>query len=562
MVTGGELLVELLEGFGVEYIFCSPGTEWAPVWEALAKRQALGRDTLRYINCRHEMLAVSMAMGYAECTGKLPAVLLHSGLGALHGSMALRNAYFAKAPMIVFSGETYEHAGDREISPPGWHWLGLLSDIGGPSSLVRGYVKWSNSVKSKDGLVDLVSRGCRIAQTTPQGPVFLSVSLELLIRSYAECRVPRPHKVDTVYGPSREVLEQAAGQLVESKSPIIVSEYAGKQPRAVEKLVELAELLAIPVFEGSHPVRSNFPRDNPLYMGFDSADALKHADTVLVVGGSAPWYPPLACNEQTTVMLLDDDPLHANLPHWGYPVDLTLSADFEQGLSALTDCIRARLGRGERVSQDRLALWAARHERLVKGWEAEAAAEREKRPISAKWFFREARRALPGNTMILDETITYTRLIHQYMSEPGCYIKSGYGCLGVGVGEAIGVKLALPDRPVVLLVGDGAFSYNPALAGLGLCQEYGVPILIAVMNNGGYMGMKHAHDRLYPDGYAASSKAYLGVDIAPAPAYAKLAAAFDAYGEKVERPADIAATLNRGLEEMEEGRAVLLDVIL
>ena len=71
------------------------------------------------------MLAVSMAMGYAECTGKLPAVLLHSGIGTLHGSMALRNAYFAKVPMIVFSGETYEHTGDTEIRPQGWHWLGL-----------------------------------------------------------------------------------------------------------------------------------------------------------------------------------------------------------------------------------------------------------------------------------------------------------------------------------------------------------------------------------------------------------------------------------------------------
>ena len=165
------------------------------MWEALAKRRAEGNRTLTYINCRHEMLAVSMAMGYAECTGKLPAVLLHSGIGALHGSMALRNAYFAKVPMIVFSGETYEHTGDTEVRPQGWHWLGLLSDVGGPSSLVRGYVKWSNSVRHKDGLVDMVSRGCRMACTTPQGPVFRRSPLELLIRSYEECRIPRSPSV-------------------------------------------------------------------------------------------------------------------------------------------------------------------------------------------------------------------------------------------------------------------------------------------------------------------------------------------------------------------------------
>ena len=134
--TGGELLVDLLKTSGVEYIFCSPGTEWTPVWEALLKQQGQGETTPKYINCRHEILAISMAMGYAEITGKLPAVLLHSGVGALSGSLAIRNAYVGRVPMLIFSGETCEHCGDDEVRAQGWHWLGLLSDIGGPTSLV------------------------------------------------------------------------------------------------------------------------------------------------------------------------------------------------------------------------------------------------------------------------------------------------------------------------------------------------------------------------------------------------------------------------------------------
>ena len=299
-------------------------------------------------------------------------------------------------------------------------------------------------------------------------------------------------------------------------------------------------------------------------MGFDSAEALQTADTIFVVGGSAPWYPPLACKEDVRVMLLDDDPLHANLPHWGYPADMTITAGFQQGLASLVDVVRALLTgttRG-RSHRERLVQSVAQHEKLVKDWEDEANDEREKRPISAKWFLSEARRICPDNAMIIDETITHMRLIHRYMAAPSHYIKSGYGCLGVGVGEAIGVKLAHPDRPVVLLIGDGAFNYNPVLAGLGLCQEYGLPILIVVMNNGGYMGMKRAHDSLYPEGYAASGEAYFGVDITPAPDYARLAAAFDAYGEKLERPEDIESALRRGLAHAERGKAVVLDVIL
>jgi len=136
-ISGGEIFLDLLQSYGVEYIFCSPGTEWTPVWEALLKRYAQGDNSLKYINCRHEMLAVSVAMGYAEVTGRLPAVLLHSGAGVLHGSMAIRNACIAKVPMVVFSGETYEHTGDAEVKPQGWHWLGLLSDIGGPESFLK-----------------------------------------------------------------------------------------------------------------------------------------------------------------------------------------------------------------------------------------------------------------------------------------------------------------------------------------------------------------------------------------------------------------------------------------
>jgi len=564
VVTGGELLAQLLERHGVDSIFCSPGSEWAPVWEALARRRTEGNGALSYINCRHETLAVSAAMGYAECTGRLPAVLLHSGVGVLHGSMALRNAYFAKVPMIVFSGETYEHTGDEEVRPRGGHWLSLLSDVGGPSSLVKGYVKWSNSVRYKDGLVDMVSRGCRMALTTPPGPVYLSVPPELLIRSYEECRIPWSAPVDSVHRPGPASLEQAARALISAERPVIVSEYAGKKPGAIERLTELAEMLAIPVFEGTFPARSNFPKESPLYMGFDSAEALRTADVVLVVAGSAPWYPPLACSDEVRVILLDDDPLHPNLPHWGYPVDTILKGDIEEGLASLTTKVRSLLSAAPNGSSygERLGKSKTRHEELTKLWEAEARDGQKKMPISPAWFLREARRICPGTAMIVDETITHMRLIHRYMAEPSHYIKSGYGCLGVGVGEAIGVKLAHPDRPVVLFIGDGAFNYNPVLAGLGLCQEYGVPILVAVMNNGGYLAMKHAHDLLYPQGYAARADAYFGAHISPAPEYARLAEAFGAHGEKIERPEEIEPALRRGFAEMERGKAVILDVKL
>ena len=565
-VSGGELLLDLLEACGVEYIFCSPGTEWTAVWEGLLKRQGQAKTTLKYINCRHETLAISMAMGYAEVSGRLPAVLLHASVGAINGALAIRTAYAARVPMILFSGETYEHRGDHEVRAQGWHWLGLLSDIGGPPALVKDYVKWSNSVKSRDSLVDSVSRGCQIAMTTPRGPVFLSIPTEMLPKSQEGVKIARPYPAATPVEPRRKDLEEVAGQLIRSRQPIIITEHPGKQPGAARKLTELAEMLSIPVFESRLPYSSGFPKNNPLYMGQDTSEALKQADTVFVVGGLTPWYPPSAGpGDNARIIMLDEDPRHERLPFWGYRADLSISADIEPTLAALADIVRADIAKRKQTAPlfpERLEYWREKHEKMMEQSEREALAGRGNRPIATRWFCHVARKALPANAIILDETLTHTRFVHQYLAEPGCYIKSAYGGLGVGMGEAAGVKLAHPDRPVVLMVGDGAFNYNPVLAGLGLYQEYRLPVFVIILDNGGYGAMKFGYQIMYPEGWAARRNTYLGVDISPAPDYVKVAEAFGAYGEKLQEPGDIEAALKRGLEQIAQGKAALLDVIM
>jgi len=565
-LTGGELLLDLLQACGIEYIFCSPGTEWTPVWEGLIKRQGSGDTALKYINCRHEMLAVSMAQGYAETTGKLPAVLLHAGVGALHGVMAMRNACTARVPVIIISGETYEHLGDDEVRAQGFHWLGLLSDIGGPPALVENCVKWSNAIKSRDSLVDSVSRGCQIAMTAPRGPVFLSIPTEILLKSRPEAKIARPYPAAVAAHPHPADLQEAAHQLARSKKPIIIAEHAGKNPGLVRKLTELAELLSIPVFEASLPYTSNFPKDHPLYLGHNVSEALKEADMVFVLSGTTPWYPPSAGpKDDARVIMLDEAPLHEKLPFWGYRADISITGDVASTLASLVDIIRVEIGGRKRaapVYRERLEHWREKHDELMARMEKEALAVENNRPIATRWFCYAAKKTLPADAIILDETIVHTRFISEYLSEPGLYIKSAYGGLGVGMGESLGVKLANPDLPVILMVGDGAFNYNPVLAGLGLSQEYGLPVFIIIFNNGGYQAMKFGHQRLYPQGWASRQNKYLGVDITPAPDYVKVAEAFGAYGERLEEPGDIPAALKRGLRQVARGKTALLDVIL
>jgi len=562
--TGGDILLDLLKINGIEYIFCSPGSEWASLWEGLSIRYGQGERTPRYINCRHESLAVSMAMGYGEITGQLPAVLLHAGVGPLHAAMAIRNAYFAQVPMIILSGEVFDHHADGEFIPPGSHWLSLLSDVGGPISMVNDYVKWRNTVKSKDTLLDSLYRGCQIARTPPRGPVFLSIPTELLEKNLAVPKIAEPPRMAGIARTRSSDLEEAAEQLMESKHPMIITERAGKQPEAISSLVELAELLSIPVFECTFPFYANFPKDHPLYMGNDAIEALQEADMVFIVGATTPWYPPSRFPRKgVKIIVLDENPLHERLPYWGYQNHLSLATNIGQGLASLVGLIRKKARNQEQKTtrfQERFAHWQIKHDQMLEQWKAEAVAEKNNKPISSKWFFQSASKVLPGNAMILDETIRHSSHIRQYLAEPNRYVKAGYGGLGVGLGEAAGVKLALMDQPVILFVGDGSFHYNPVLAGLGFCQEYQVSMFIIVLNNGGYMAMKFEHDLRYPKGWAASHEAYLGVGIAPDPDYIKVAEGFDAYGERLEEPGDIEGALKRALRQIEKGRTALLEV--
>ena len=133
-MSGAEALLRTLRKMGVERIFASPGSDWAPLWEALAKDYGPG-EIPEYLSSRHEETAVAMATGYAKATGKLPAVVLHTTVGALHATMALRAALHERVPMVVLAGESVNFS-EPPAPEVGRQWLRLLSDVGGPARLI------------------------------------------------------------------------------------------------------------------------------------------------------------------------------------------------------------------------------------------------------------------------------------------------------------------------------------------------------------------------------------------------------------------------------------------
>jgi acetolactate synthase-1/2/3 large subunit len=148
------------------------------------------------------------------------------------------------------------------------------------------------------------------------------------------------------------------------------------------------------------------------------------------------------------------------------------------------------------------------------------------------------------------------------MLKPGTFFAGCIGGLGTGTGTALGVKAANPKRPVLCLIGDGAFNYDPGLAAFGVCQEHNLPILIVLFNNYGYHSQKSGVPRYFPEGFAVKNQDFIGISINPSPDYAMVARAFEGYGEKVEDPGEVRAALQRGLKVVAGGQLTLIDIRL
>ena len=536
---------------GVERIFASPGSDWAPLWEALARPWKPG-EVPEYISSRHEETAVGMAAGYAKATGKLPAVVIHTTVGALHASMALRAALHERIPMVVLAGESVSF-GEPPAPPAGRQWLRVLTDVGGPAALVDRSVKWSFGLNSSLILPHTIQRACQLAMSAPKGPVFVSVPTEALMDTMSA--EPPLAVLPAATVASDEAIAELAAALGAAKRPVIISEELGRYPVAVDALVRVAEALGAPVLDGWHADYVNFPRDHPLYAGVAREPVhplLKDADFVILAEAVAGWHPPSALRS-VKVAAIGEDPLHSNLPYWGFRTDYVLPGEPAATLARLADKLPRR-------SSARSHGWREQKADL----RAKARAAGEGQVITAAWIAHELNEVLPDNTIIVNETISHSGDLAYLLDrlKPGAFYEASYGGLGMGLGTALGVKNAHPDRPVVLTIGDGSFYYNAVVAAFGAAQELELPLLVVLFDNAGYFSQKSDVVREYPQGWAVRTNKFAGTSITPMPDYPLLANAFGGTGEKVERPGDVRAALKRGLDAIGKGQLALVHCVL
>ena len=557
---GGDAILHGFRSLGIDYVMASPGSEWGPFWEAMAQQQLSNEPGPTYLTCAHETLAVDLAIGYTSVTGRMQAVMLHTGVGLLQGSLGIEGALRGAIPMLILSGESVSFGDDPDVDP-GFQWQAILNQVGSPTRLIEPLVKWAHQTGSISTMYQQIVSAGEMAQRTPRAPTYLSVPIEVMMQPWSppeELRSAPPAPTTTA---TASDISDVCEMLLAAENPAIIAEESGRTPEGYAALVELAELLSIPVIEGRFAPYANFPKDHPLWLGAGRPPLVDESDLILMIASRQPWYPLANTPKKARIITIDDTPFRDHVVYQPSSAERFLEGDVAANLSLLIEALKTGTIDSDAVSKRR-AHWEAAG--ATRAAEKNAALDdaRARDTIAPALLAATLSELAPAGTIFVDETITHRPAIigHLKTDGPTSYFRV-HGGLGQAMGVALGAKLAAPDQMVITTLGDGTFLYNPAVQALAFARTNNLATLTVIFNNHGYNAMRKDQEGYFPDGVAAKNDLWLGHPITEFD-YAELANPFGAFGATIETPDELPSTIEAAFAAIAEGRSALLNVVL
>jgi acetolactate synthase-1/2/3 large subunit len=568
--TTSTAFLEALAEAGVRYIFANLGSDHPGLIEALAQVNAEGRAAAfpRLIVCPHETVALSAAHAYASVSRQPQAVLVHVDAGTQNLGGAVSNVMRARVPVLIFAGAApVTIAGELPAGRNEFiHWL---QDVPDQRGILRGYVKYDYEIRTGRNVKQVVHRALQIARSEPAGPVYLVGPREVMAEPV------EPHAADPAdyppVGPvalTDEATRDIAAALAGARHPLIVTSYLGRNPDAVPALVQLAELLAIPVLE-SAAFCVNFPGDHPLHAGYQFTTSgqnqlLAGADVILVLDSDVPWiHATSRPSPDAAIYTVDIDPLKASMSMWHVPARRVAAADTKVAVEQIVTFVRDNVlfEEGE-VETRRMVVTGANAARRAA---LDSLEQPEAGVITPRYLTACVRELLAGtDALVLTEAITSYQVVAEHLraSRPGSLLGSGGSSLGWTGGGAVGAKLAAPERTVVCLVGDGSFLFGVPSSAQWVARRYDTPALTVIYDNRGWASPKSSTLAVHPDGAAAAADDF-HVSFEPEadlPGVAQAAGA--AYGATVSDPGELPGVLKDALAVVHGGRSAVISVQL
>jgi acetolactate synthase-1/2/3 large subunit len=568
--TTAHYFLEGLVDLGVDYIFANLGTDHVSLIEEMARWDQEGRKHPEMILCPHEIVAVHMAGGYALATGRAQAVFVHVDAGTANACMAIQNLFRYRLPVMLFAGRApYTLHGELQGSRDTYvHFVQDPFDI---ASIVRPYVKWEYSLPSGVVVKEALARASAFAQSDPPGPVYMMLPRETLAEQWDEAEMPAypPARYGSVTSggiePAR--VEEIAAQLMAAENPIALTAYLGRKPQAVAVLERLAQTCGIRVAE-FNSIDLNLPQTSPCFAGFDPLPLLESADLGLLLDSDVPFIPQYAKRAGAIKWIqIDVDPLKSDFPMWGFPTDMRVQGDCAIVLQQVLDAVEARADDEyrQRVAA-RIASWSGAREQASKRRAAASASRGTSGALSPAFVFATLNDKLSQDDIVLNEAIRNAPILQEHVTrtKPQSYVGLAGGGLGFSGGMALGLRLAQPDRRIVQFIGDGGFHFSSPDSVYAVAQQYQIPILTVVLDNGGWQAVKSAVQRVYPKGVAAETDQFQSRLRSGRQGerrdFSQLARAFGAYGECVAEPDELAAAVDRCLAALDDGKAAVLHV--
>jgi 5-guanidino-2-oxopentanoate decarboxylase len=459
-LTGGQALVRLLANYGVDTVFGIPGVHTLELYRGLPG------SGIRHVLTRHEQGASFMADGYARVSGKPGVCFVITGPGVTNAATGIGQAYADSIPMLVISSVNHTASLGK-----GW---GILHECQDQRAMTAPITAFSAVALTAEDLPELIARAYAVFDSERPRPVHISVPLDVL-----SAPVARDWSNDVVRRPGRGTpavseLDQAVAKLHGAKRPMIIA--GGGALNAASELQELSTRLAAPLFT-SVAGKGLLPPDAPLNAGSSLCvepgwNLIAEADVVLAVGTEMAdtdfWRERLPLNAE--LLRVDIDPRKFND---FYPCAVALHGDAQQTLAALLD----RLSSDVRDASAAIGKVAAMHDAIQSGHG----------PLQSihQAILQRIAAELPADAFISTDMtqLAYTgNYAFASQATRSWLHPTGYGTLGYGLPAGIGAKFGAPQRPGLVLVGDGGFLYTAQELATAV-EELDSPLVVLLWNN-------------------------------------------------------------------------------
>ena len=523
-VHGGRLVARALRSRGVEHLFTLSGGHLFSIYDGCRE------EGIEIVDVRHEQAAVWAAEGYAKATRRPAVAALTAGPGVTNGMSAIAGAYYNRSPVTVLGGRA-----------PEMRWgSGSLQEID-HVPFVEPLVKSAETVKETADIAARTAAAIDLSMAHTTGPNFLDFPLDVVFNA-AEAEPDGDPGFEL--GEVADGVEAAAELLAGAERPAIMAGTGLYWARGEDELRALAEALGAPVFLNGMG-RGCLPADHELAFSRARGHGLKEADVALAIGLPLDFRLGFggSFGEETKLIWLDSAP---NELHRNRKPDVEL-------VGGITPSLRAIRESATKADPARTKAWVD----AVRATEDEKR-EAERPELSDDRAPLHPMRVYAGLAEVLDrdaivigdggDFVSYAgKVVPTYV--PGTWMDPGpFGCLGAGPGQAIGAKLAHPDRQVCLLLGDGAFGFSGME--FDTMARHGIPV-VGVIGNNGIWALEH-HPMKFLYGYSVAA------ELTPETRYDQVAEALGCHSELVREPAELRPALERAFES---GRPALVNVL-